>query len=331
LETVAFDESGNTGQLLTDPAQPVMTVASVRLSEDDAQVIVDVARRKLRGRPKELHFKRMWAYPSGQAAVLAMLDPATLSLERVKVCVTHKRFMTVGKMVDVLVEEMAFRNGHDLYSNGFAPNFANLLYWVTPVLADEGAFDATLEAFVDMARRRDQDALKRFYRQLTELTDSCRDPKLREYLGMLVDTRTVASDLLTDDYTDAMRDVLDPAVPVLVQLCRQWGEELGSFQVLHDASRVIASWESTLHRLGEIPDPARPDRRMPTLLIAPRLVFGDSRDYAALQVADVVAGATRHWLTAELNERQDSTSERLRDLVSSFISWVVWPTPPPGG
>lgn len=308
-----------------------MTVASVRLSEDEAQAIVDIARRKLRGHPKELHFKRLWAYPSGQAAALAMLDPATLSPERVKVCVTHKRFMTVGKMVDVLVEEMAFRNGHDLYSNGFAPNFANLLYWVTPVLADEKAFDATLEAFVDMARRRDQNALKRFYRQLTELADSCRDPKLREYLEMFAYTRPVASDLLTDDYTEAMRDVLDPAVPVLVQLCRQWVEELGSFQVLHDTSRVIETWESTLHRLGRIiPEPARPGRRMTTLLIAPRLKFGDSHDYAALQVADVVAGATRQWLTAELNERQDPATDRLKDLASPFISWAVWPTPPPG-
>jgi hypothetical protein len=63
---VAFDESGNTGQNLTDDFQPTYTLVSVYFSDPEADQLI----RILEGNNPEVHFVNLKRRPSGRDKIL---------------------------------------------------------------------------------------------------------------------------------------------------------------------------------------------------------------------------------------------------------------------
>jgi hypothetical protein len=63
--------------------------------------------------------------------------------------------MVVTKVVDVLVETMAYRDGIDLYKNGVNIATANLHYYGMPAFCGKERSRQFLDAFVAMIRQQD--------------------------------------------------------------------------------------------------------------------------------------------------------------------------------
>jgi hypothetical protein len=122
-----------------------------------------------------------------------------------------------------------------------------------------------------------------------------------------------------------VRDVLDPAIPCLVELCRAVGDDIGRFHLVHDASKTISKHLPTLMALDQLPavTPGLP----PVALPVASITFADSASSSQLQVADWVAGATRQVMQARATGITDPFIEQLAPLVDGWMRGGAWPNP----
>ena len=121
----------------------------VNLSDADADALVSEVRSGLpsgQGEPK-------YSFPLARAGVdgqpfcqLGGLPPGAA-----QVFVAHKRFMTIAKIVDLLIVEMAHEDDYDMYADGAAVGLADP-HHVRPVLGDSDAYKSMLAAFVATIR-----------------------------------------------------------------------------------------------------------------------------------------------------------------------------------
>jgi Protein of unknown function (DUF3800) len=302
MPTVYFDESANTGENLLDPQQPVFALAAVRLSEEEATAIIQSVLPRRQGEPK---FSTLVRSPAGRDALLCALE--SLPEGAVFTFLAHKRFMTVAKMVDLLAVELAYENGYDMCGDGAAVALANFLYVAGPVLGDSGAFEHMLATFVNALRPGRPTTLTDLFEAIAAYRATTTDEDYRDYLYLLEGARDQA-DSLADPIDDrTIRDVLDPAVPCLVSLCRGVAATTGPFHLVHDQSKTIARHVDSLRALP----PVAPGQVLD-------FTFADSAVTPSLQIADWVAGATRHAAAA-------GKDDRITALADRWIVDSVWP------
>lgn len=290
---VAFDESGNTGQNLLDRSQPVFVLASVHLSHKEAKTLHGIVSS---GQEKEIHFTNLKRSESGKQRIKQFLQSPLLIQDRVKFFVAHKSFMVTSKIVDLLVETLAFRDGIDIYKKGTNIAMANLYHLITPVLCGKERFARFQSAFVQMIRMRDNLSIDAFYSSIQELRDFCRDEEFKDMLNTLTATRAILNDVIP--YVNVT--TLDPSIPLFFYLCAAWGEQFGSgYDLVYDQSKPIANDHEILEFLmcPNIPEMrVGYDRRKVTVpLKATGITFVDSRDVIRVQIADLLAGTCGYW------------------------------------
>lgn len=326
--TVAFDESGNTGQNLLDPAQPVFTLASVHLSEDELEYLDELVDWPEDG---ELHFTDLKRSARGRRRIRRILTSDVATPEHVKVFVIHKRFMVVAKVVELL-EDLTHRAGFDLYERGANIALSNLLYFCTPTFCGQEHFEEFLEAFVGMVRNPNELRRDHFYRRLRDLSVECRDEQFRsEVLEMLSATRVVVDDMLENATTWE----IDPAVPAFLVLGTEWDAQLDDkWNIVHDQSKPIEHAEEILACFLGARQPGRLvgyDRRKARLpLRATGIELCPSQEVPEIQVADIFAGAVGKFVTgAEDKSQRGRLWNEFRDmsLLETVYVNAMWPEP----
>ncbi|MCU1400761.1 MAG: hypothetical protein JWN62_3870, partial [Acidimicrobiales bacterium] len=172
LPVISIDESGNTGQNLLDPEQPVFALGSVAMSDEACQSIIGA-------RAAEMHFSRLRRSAAGRRRVLEVLgalDPAAA-----KVVVVDKRFMVTAKIVDQLVEPQARAVGHDGVADGSMLALSNLWHLTLGVLYGPQYLDRLQRSFVNCVRLRDPASAEEFYltvHEMMEMTEESRELEL---------------------------------------------------------------------------------------------------------------------------------------------------------
>lgn len=312
LTTIYCDEAGNTGANLLDPEQPAFVLASNDFSHDEAQSLLAYVRTGQGGEPK---FSTLRRRREGVARVIRLLADPRLNSERVRISVFHKRYLVIGKMVDLVMENLMHDEGIDLYERGANVATANLLYFCLPVFCDPAAVDRFLASFVDLIRQGPAAHKALFYAAGAELMASCRHDRFKG--DLLCFTEPALFDRWWRDFGSLS---LDPAIPSLFWLIAEWGErKLDRFDVLHDRSKpVLASqedFESMMAADGEASALIGTDRRkMRFPLRAKSLSQGDSSEYPQLQVADLCAGAINHFYKLHFAGQMDELAEAVESL-----------------
>jgi hypothetical protein len=319
--TVAFDESGNTGQDLLNPTQPQFVLASARFSPNEERELLSIFGR----RQGELSFSGLHDRPRGRAQILDFLKSPSITNTNVKLAAAHKRFSVVTKIVDLLIEPLADERTVDLYARGQNIAMANVLYLCTPAICGAGLFDRWLGAFVAMIREKTNAAINDFYGTTRTMTRACDNEQFLCFLRLVTDTGANVRNAL--DQCDVT--AIDPAVSLFVLHCNAWGNELGErFDILHDSSKPIASCRKELERLMDERVPTRVvgyDRRQMTLpLKAKGITFVNSALYPQVQLADVIAGA----YAAVLGDPQadPELTTVVRERLDPCALSVIWPT-----
>jgi hypothetical protein len=326
VQTVAFDESGNTKGNLLDTHQPSAVVGSCSLSEEAARDCLDTVRAATGQRgDHELHFVRLKS-PRARQAILGALARPELTPDTVRIAVAHKRYTLVAKYVDVAIETMANRDGYDLYRDGQASSLAQVLYLTAPVVGEASRWNDFLKAFLQLCREPQPHRLE----QLAAAADSwARSAGGLDGMEEVVRAAVPhALDGLLARDGEPLADPLDPALPLFADLAGSWTDDLGQFAVLHDHSEIIQRWSDTLYDLGSVADPTRPGFPLRRLGVIPGglVADADSRDHPRLQLVDLIVGAVRSWTTPlargeELTDMQ-SAFER---VTSRWIRQGIWP------
>jgi hypothetical protein len=302
-----MDETGNTGENLLDPEQPVFALAALNVCEARAQAVVGEA--LARTQMPELKFAALRGSNPGRRNVLMLLRDAALTSRVASTSAAHKPWTLAAKLVDELVEPTMTARGVQLawYSSGAALEMVQMLY--TRGRASLGElYEDLARAFVPLVRDYRPDVAREFLTALRRCRIVCRDRRVSEVLNLMVDTELG----LAEEFAER-EDALDPAIPLLFAQGCHWSEALGApFEFIHDDSPTIERWKDRLVMAEATADPhgpIEPVRRdiggvemlLPTGL--QRITFSQSDRDSRLQLADILAGATAHVLAVVTGAR----------------------------
>ena len=100
MDTIYFDESGNTGADLLNNEQPIFVLSSVLLNNIDSERICN---KYLSTEAQELHFTNLKKYKKHHDGVLGLLKDDFFNTSNVKVFSIHKKYMLVAKYLNLLL------------------------------------------------------------------------------------------------------------------------------------------------------------------------------------------------------------------------------------
>lgn len=323
--TIYFDEAGNTGAALTDSSQPVFVLTSLDLTNEEADSLLDSVRTP---QTNEVKFSSLRRTEAGRARLVKLIQSDALTPMRVKAMVTHKRFMIVTKLIDIIEETLAHYSGIDLYERGANIGLSNLRYHVTPVFCGKDNFEELLVSFVEMIRNPTLVSKERFFRATKAVHDNCANEDYRVSWAPYLYAERVIDDIL-DGVTYL---TLDPAIPSFFLHCTEWGAQLATnFHAVHDASKPMVAEKDTFLAMMDPniePEIIGYDRRKFEFpLKATGIDFVDSRDYAAIQLADLISGATNYHASAVARAQRDELSDALEAAgIHRFVINALWPS-----
>lgn len=324
---IAFDESGNTGQDLLNPNQPMFSLASVYLSDADTEEAINILTTQT---GQEIKFSNLVRSTAGRQRVLSFLQSPYAKIDKAKIYVIHKRYMVVGKIVDLLIEPLAHRDGLNLYQQGCNIAMANLYYTCLPTVCGDDEFNDFLGKFVEMIRKKDRNSITEFYKSCGRMYHSAKLPGFKNDLAVMLKSIEVIDEVLRA--SDATQ--LDPSVTSFVQHCAAWGSCLShDFDVVYDESKPIRQQQTLLSLLMAKDEPEMQvgyDYRKMALPLkeATGINFGDSKTIKQLQVADVIAGASAYWARGFTEVKADRDfCESLEEYgIRSLVIGCLWPS-----
>lgn len=319
--SIYIDESNSTGENLLDTQQPIFSLSAVHLDAQKAQELLDDVMRRLPHGHGEPKYTKLSKTGAGRGILLDTLGE--LSPNDTRAYIIHKRFMVVTKIIDTLAVEVAADLGYDMYADDSARVMAHFYYFIGPVLGGAKQFDAVLKSFVDMMRLREAALIDEFFSSLEQYASTLNGEDFPG-LPFLQGSRYHAEDVVSGLRSGRYRDMLDPAIPCLVELAKAAGERFGIVQIIHDHSEVIKRNRDLLLNLNQLPDLWRPGHNLELLPVSV-IDFSDSRQRPPLQVADWVAGAARQWANSFYSDSRDPFAERLESIVQPWIVGTIWP------
>ena len=326
MKLIAFDESGNTGADLLNVQQPVFVLASANLDKEEAEDLLSCVYTQQAREAKFINLKKS---NSGKKKIITFLEKVKNKKQTIKTFFFHKRYMVVTKIVDVLIETLAFRDGIDLYKDGMNIALANLHYCCMPVFCGTDRTQELYAAFVNMIRTQDNPSIDRFFYAAWQVYSACYDEKYQSSLAPIL----ASEELIHEILRDTTSRLLDPAIPAFFSLCANWGDELEEyFDVLHDKSKPIFQEKDTLEllMLKEIPfKEIGYDRRKHGFpLKANGINFGDSKHDPRLQVVDLIASSSSYWANGlALENTDDEFWKQLDEIdIEDFKMNALWPS-----
>lgn len=326
IQTVVFDESGNTGADLVVRDQPLFVLSSCDFSEDECKTLLNIVLTQQTGEPKLSRIKKSNA---GRRRIIEFISSDLINKDRVKVFYFHKEYMALTKVVDLLIENVAHLTGFDLYKEGMNIAMSNMLHYCMSAFCGEELKREMLSAFIIMFREKTPESIGKFYslnERMIEVSEG------HDFLGSLALIR-MSAEIIHEVLEGNDVTVLDPAIPGLFSLCSEWGRQYKSeFEILHDHSKPISKEQDNLEGLMN-PDAQQEligyDRRQLELPLRCRKIkFGDSKVDIRLQVADLIASTCNYWARGLIDEnQQDALWKELDELdLRSIAVGVVWPS-----
>lgn len=325
--TIYLDESGNTGYNLVDQQQPIFTLASIKLLDDEALKVIELIKSNS---PLEAHFKNLKRSKSGKKSIINLLKSEFIDADNTKVNIFHKEFMVTTKIVDILIETMMHLNGKDLYLNGQNIALANMLFHCFNTFCSNELVFRMYKHFVVMIRDQEAKNILDFYTAVAEVKKSSSNAEFKSTIDLILLTQHHISDILIG----VDKHNLDPSIPSLFSHCVRWGrEQPQGFHIIHDHSHSISKqklifaqfmdWTQDSIELGY-------DRRKFDLpLKGKSLKFADSKLHPQLQVADIVASSVAYWASGlTQSENNDELFLELNKLdLAKFVGEnVIWPS-----
>ncbi|MCA1706609.1 MAG: DUF3800 domain-containing protein [Actinobacteria bacterium] len=302
-------------------AQPLYAVASVVDHAGLSELI-----------PSETETEWKWSVLAssnqGQDAVMSIAEKVSPST--VKIAIADKRFMAVAKMVDELIEPLALETGFDFYGTNSHIGLTQMVYVALRGLAGVERFNEVVRLFVRMMRRRTGGDIDAFFSEIDEVGNL--SDRLNEQLSLFLAAEHVVAPKILSARPGSYE--LDPSVPLVASLSQAWTLELGvPHRFVHDDAGVLEKWKPHLERMAnpEI-EPRRikfGDKEVVLPVLTFELTFEDSETRPGIQIADVLAGATRYMAQAALTGEQTDFSLRLNNTpLANCVAEALWFVPP---
>lgn len=287
------DESGNTGPALLDQDQRYFAFSSVAISDTEAAEIIREARARFPVQMPELKAAKLLRSPQG----LRLAGHILTSVKGRYAVTVHDKMLALCAHFFEYVLEPVFKNDPQLlYTKNLHRFVAMVLYvWFHGREADAQRALDELQAYL---RTLDADRAPLLFSLADNATD--RDP----FDSLLRFARASRGPILADNASipgtlpDKGVWLGDLATTSLWSHLNHWGSKGLPIALTCDESKPLASNMKHMSGDGDDPGIAVARQRGHTESLGWRYsrqpTFGDSKQHAALQVADVVAGITAY-------------------------------------
>jgi hypothetical protein len=289
-EMIYCDESGFSGNNLSDDGAPYFVFAGVLIDPQEAEALVSEVKSAYRVQG-EMKGANLTKYSNGRKAIATVLERCA---SKAKVVVADKKFALAGKLFEYIFEPAISANSKFFYDAGFNVFIANILY--TAWQARPETAGVLLRAFQESMRSLDQKHLD----SLSEVFTGSSDKDSPQNLVLrFAEANKAAIGAEMEDLgggNPAGRWVLDLSGTCLDGLLASWGETLDGMRVICDSSKPLQEIQApfTWHvgYSGEkkyIEIGGR--KKLLTYSLAEPIAFHKSHEFPGLQLADVIASA----------------------------------------
>lgn len=325
VQEIYCDESGFTGNNLSDSKDTWFSYASVAVNHHEAKKFVDDLIQKYQIQNNELKFSKLKNSPRGQEAISEVLDTFC---KQTKLAVHHKKYNLACKLFEYIFEPVLAEKNSIFYSLKFNQFVSNLIYLFFQCKSESA--EQLFYSFEKMMRNKDIKELEIFFRlffQSQETKDYLQDTI--EYLSLIKDfciyhSNTIAEELNFLKGTGTGKWILDLTLTSLVSLLADWGQQFDELQVFCDQSKplqdqpdflkvMIGNAEKIYMDLGE--------RKFPlTFNLKENINFIDSKKYPGIQIADIFAGASKFVFQEGYMDSSKKVSRLIRIRWTNYIS-----------
>lgn len=303
----------------------MFTHASVDLTSAQAAIAIAHLRSLARSQAPEFKSEQLLR-PQNRDALLWLIGPQGPLRGHALTYLVDKDYFVVGKVIDLLVEEVAHAAGRDLYADGKARELAWMLHREGRRALGATDWATLLTAFNSLMRIKQRKGVKATVDDFFNVVDGVRLKSTRRaveaVLTVVWQARPHAEQfqgrLLDSDVIPAL-DPLMAALPVTVGT---WAARTGRpVRVVHDTQAALTEGRvKVLIRSLARPHPDFARFVAPVRLLAVEQV--DSRIDPRVQVADLLAGASRIIATDALTGTADpELCEALRHLIGVESLW----------
>jgi len=320
---VASDESGWDGEQLMDRTDRFLTVGSVAVDDSTAAEIVGELRERAHlDQGAELKMSMFRRDNSRRTQALeSLLGEADLLNGRFSVYFIDKRYMACSKLVDLLVEEVAFERGMHILEDGSARRMARILSRRGAADVGEERFTDLLRAVVRFAAASNAGEARMTTREFMEIVrdarDSARRGNVKTILGLASEGEDHARALVAGRL--ALKH-LEPLIPAITAVGRNWSERLDTeVRLLADEHRELD--DQAIRHMAEAVSLASYRAfalGVPEPKWSVRVFRGTSHRHPSIQLADLVAGAGLEVGRQHLGV-QSVVGERVRPLVMEAV------------
>lgn len=290
-ETIYCDESGFSGNNMSDDGSPYFVYAGILIDPEEAQAIVSEAKMTygIQGEMKGSNFTK---HPKGRKAIAMVLERCA---SKAKVMVADKKFALAGKLFEYIFEPALSDNSKFFYDAGFHAFIANALHVEWQVKPETAG--TLLNAFQTSMRSLDQTHLNVSSAALAGSVqpNSPWDLVLR---FARANKTAIASEMESlGDENPAGRWVLDLSATCLDGILASWGETLKEMTVICDSSKPLVEMQQPFQwRVGFSGEKQYIEiggrKKLLTYSLAEPISFRKSHEFAGLQIADVIASTT---------------------------------------
>ncbi|MEN3608892.1 hypothetical protein AAH979_05020 [Plantactinospora sp. ZYX-F-223] len=322
---IACDESGSEGERLVGGVTDVFAHASTELDTETATTCVLELRDRIRSPATE--YKAGHLLREKHRPVLVWLLGAEGPLSGyARVHLTEKTFFVVGKLVNLLVDDLGYEASLGLHQGHRATALARALHREGPAALGPQRWTALLGSFNYLLRPRNRRGVRVSVDSFFELVEvvgaSGPAGPVGEILEPLRAARPRLESLVARLHADPRAvPALNPILPALVRAVSYWSVADRPVSIVHDIQTALtAESVAQLRELFGKPDPAllryAPSGRLTGLR------FAESHLDPRVQVADFLAGTARRIASDDLNGRGDpELTALLRPYVDGYSIW----------
>lgn len=306
-----FDESGFTGYNLLDKSQPVFTIASCDLSQEEAREILESAFPGTQA--EEIKFSNIWRRKN-RSGLIRFGEACRELSDRLFIYQIHKRFAVLTKVVDFLIEPHVHDAGYDFYADGFCWKYTNHIHFGLVQFGDPSLYDEIVQAYHSFSRNPSHEELGRLQYRLRLMANSVGQP-----IDIFLNQMALGAELFHRYHNvNAFTGTNDLYITTMAATIAHWRQRHDDdFSVIHDDSshffRQREVWEAMTgsdvpqqeHRLGD----------GSTVMFPLRVISTEAQNSAenhSIQFCDVAAG-----LAAKLCNEDAPEEER------SFLNEVL--------
>jgi len=316
--TLYFDESGFTGENLLSNEQKTFSYASVNITSCEAEALVAKIIAKYKIQNGELKAVKLIRRDKGKQVILEILEKIQ---DKIKISIHDKKFALTAHFFEYVFEPVLAKKSSIFYRQDFHKYISNVLY--ISLIANDELTNKIMILFEQIMRKKELSHLDEI---ISLLENSKKDSEALEFLKKMLIFIDVHKEIIYDEIKDLPSWTIDLSQTSLHSLFSEWGINGSEITAYCDNSKPInesLDWFEHMKGQKEIiftPFELSDGYKAPITYNLKEISMVDSKEYAGVQLADIVATASTY--SIQLNQEVDDYIEKLRGILIPKIIYA---------